>query len=195
MIKVLGTSVFGTSGVGTFLTKLLLLMVLSSAAASTQTTILPTARTTLVDGHVQGDPVAFGRMHKRFLTPTVSTVVMGGVSIALYVAMNYLSNGSSVIGDSVSALGVMIAFYYGLTGFACVWYYRSTLTESTRSLWLRGILPLARRPDPVVRHVLVLWYNWTTPTTATPRGRSLAHTGSSVACSSSTSAPSCSASC
>jgi len=32
---------------GSFLTHLLLLMVLSSAAASTQTTILPTARTTL----------------------------------------------------------------------------------------------------------------------------------------------------
>ena len=41
---------------------------------------------------------------------------MGGVSIALYVTMNYLSNGNSVIADSVSALGVMIAFYYGLTG-------------------------------------------------------------------------------
>ena len=43
----LGSSIFGTSGFGSFLTHLLLLMVLSSAAASTQTTILPTARTTL----------------------------------------------------------------------------------------------------------------------------------------------------
>ena len=47
VLSVLGTSIFGTSGFGSFLTKLLLLMVLSSAAASTQTTILPTARTTL----------------------------------------------------------------------------------------------------------------------------------------------------
>ena len=42
----------------------------------------------------------------------------------------------------MSALGVYIAFYYGLTGFSCVWYYRSTLTESARNLWMRGILPL-----------------------------------------------------
>ena len=95
-------------------------------------------------------PGAFGRMHKRFLTPTFSTVAMGAVSIALYVAMNYMSSGSSVIGDSVSALGVMIAFYYGLTGFACVWYYRKTLTESARNLWLRGILPLLGG--------LILWF-------------------------------------
>ena len=36
--------------------------------------------------------------------------------------MNYISAGT-VIADSVSALGVMIAFYYGLTGFECVWFY------------------------------------------------------------------------
>ena len=58
------------------------------------------------------------------------TVAMGASPSRLYVAMNYLSNGSSVIGDSVSALGAMIAFYYGLTGFACVWYYRESLRES-----------------------------------------------------------------
>ncbi len=47
VLSALGGSIFGASGFGSFLTHLLLLMVLSSAAASTQTTILPTARTTL----------------------------------------------------------------------------------------------------------------------------------------------------
>jgi amino acid transporter len=102
-------------------------------------------------------------VHKRFLTPTFSTVVMGAVSIVLYVAMNYLSTGSSVIGDSVSALGTMIAFYYGLTGFACFWYYRKHLTESTRSLWLRGILPLLGGLILWFTMFWFLWYNWTTP--------------------------------
>ena len=163
VINVLGTSVFGTSGIGWFLTKLLLLMVLTSAAASTQTTILPTARTTLSMATYKAIPEAFGRVHKRFLTPTVSTVAMGAVSIALYVAMNYLSNGSSVIGDSVTALGLMIAFYYGLTGFACVWYYRKSLTESARNLWLRGIFPLLGGLILWFAMFWFLWYNWTTP--------------------------------
>jgi amino acid transporter len=138
-------------------------MVLSSAAASTQTTILPTARTTLSMATYEALPSAFGRVHKRFLTPTVSTVAMGAVSIGLYVAMNYLSNGSSVIGDSVTALGAMIAFYYGLTGFACVWYWRKTLTESSRNLWLRGILPLAGGVILWFAMFWFLWYNWVTP--------------------------------
>jgi amino acid transporter len=142
VFKGLGSSIFGTSGFGSFMTHLLLLMVLTSAAASTQTTILPTARTTLSMAVYKAIPSVFGKIHKRYLTPTVSTLAMGGVSIVLYAAMNYLTSGGAVIGDSVSALGTMIAFYYGLTGFACVWYYRATLTESARSLWLRGILPM-----------------------------------------------------
>ena len=163
VINVLGTSVFGTSGIGWFMTKLLLLMVLSSAAASTQTTILPTARTTLSMATYKALPSAFARVHKRFLTPTVATVAIGLVSIALYIPMNYLSNNSSVIGDSVAALGAMIAFYYGLTGFACVWYYRKTLTSSTRNLWVRGILPFA---GAVILWATMFWfiyYNWFTP--------------------------------
>jgi amino acid transporter len=163
VINVLGRSVFGTNGIGWWLTHLLLLMVLTSAAASTQTTILPTARTTLSMATYKAIPEAFGRVHKRFLTPTVSTVAMGVVSIALYVAMNYLSNGSSVIGDSVTALGAMIAFYYGLTGFACVWYWRKTLTSSTRNLWLRGILPLLGGLILWFAMFWFLWYNWVTP--------------------------------
>ena len=141
VLSILGNAVFGSSGFGSVLTHLLLLMVLSSAAASTQTTILPTARTTLSMAVYKAIPKSFGRIHGRHLTPTVSTVAMGGISIVLYVIMNFVSAGT-VISDSVSALGVMIAFYYGLTGFACVWYYRHTLTESTRALWMRGIFPV-----------------------------------------------------
>ena len=58
VLSVLGHSVFGTSGFGNVLFHLLLLMVLSSAAASTQTTILPTARTTLAMGVYKAIPSA-----------------------------------------------------------------------------------------------------------------------------------------
>src|SRR3984885_10097550 len=142
VISVLGTSVFGGGTLGSVLSHLLILMVLSSAAASTQTTILPTARTTLSMATYKALPPAFAKMHRRHLTPTVSTLVMGGISIVLYALMNYLSGGN-VIYDAVTACGVYIAFYYGLTAFACVWYYRRTLTSSARDLWMRGILPLA----------------------------------------------------
>ncbi|HEY7146133.1 MAG TPA: APC family permease [Streptosporangiaceae bacterium] len=141
VLSIQGGAVFGTSGFGSFLTHLLLLMVLSSAAASTQTTILPTARTTLSMAVYKAIPPSFAKIHRRHLTPTVSTIAMGVISIAVYVAFNYASNGIGVIGDAVIAIGLYIAFYYGLTGFACAWYYRKNLTSSMRNLWMQGILP------------------------------------------------------
>ncbi len=141
VLSVLGAAVFGTRWFGSLLTHLLILMVLSSAAASTQTTILPTARTTLSMAVYKALPSSFARMHPRFLVPTVSTVAMGGVSVALYVGMHYAANGL-VISDAVTACGIGIGFYYGLTGVACFWYYRKTLLTSLRHLFVRGVMPL-----------------------------------------------------
>ncbi|MFZ0186878.1 MAG: APC family permease [Streptosporangiaceae bacterium] len=140
VLSVAGTAIFGGGGFGTFLSRLLILMVLTSASASTQTTILPTARTTLSMAAYKAIPAAFAKIHPRYLTPTVSTIVMGLVSIALYIPFNYIAGGNP-IGDAVTAIGLYIAFYYGLTAFSCVWYYRKTLTSSTRNLFMQGILP------------------------------------------------------
>jgi amino acid transporter len=141
VLSIQGHAIFGSSGFGSFLTHLLLLMVLSSAAASTQTTILPTARTTLSMGAYRAIPKSFANINPRFLTPTVSTLVMGGISIVLYVIMNQIGVYNYVILDAVTGIGLYIAFYYGLTGFACAWYYRRNLTSSMRNLWMQGILP------------------------------------------------------
>jgi len=153
VLSVLGTAVFGSAAVGQVFSHLLLLMVLSSAAASAQTTILPTARTALSMGVYKALPEAFGRVHKKYLTPTVATLTMGGISIVMYAAMNYLSAGF-VIPDSVTAIGIWIAFYYGLTGFACTWYYRKVITRSTRNLWMKAILPTL---GGVILYLAMIW--------------------------------------
>jgi amino acid transporter len=157
VLSVLGSSIFGSTGFGNFMIHLLFLMVLSSAAASTQTTILPTARTTLSMSVYKAIPSAFARVHRRFLTPTVSTIGMGAVSVLLYVTMNELATGNGVIQDSVTALSLFIAFYYGLTGFTCAWYWRASLRESPRNLWMRGILPLA---GGVILWACIPWLLW-----------------------------------
>ena len=135
----LGPTVFGDSAVGKGLEILLILSVLSSAAASTQTTILPTARTSLAMGAFKALPSSFAKIHPRFLTPTVSTIWMGAVSIAFYVGMTLVSE--NVLGDTIAAVGLMIAFYYGLTGFAAVWFYRHSLFNSLRDFLMKGLWP------------------------------------------------------
>ena len=62
---------------GLFLARLLILMVLTSAAASTQTTILPTARTTLSMATYKALPTVVRQDAPALPHPTVSTIVMG----------------------------------------------------------------------------------------------------------------------
>ncbi len=183
VLSILGSAVFGTSGFGVFLSRLLILMVLSSAAASTQTTILPTARTTLSMAVYGALPKSFSKIHRRYLTPTVSTLIMGGISIALYLVMNFVSHGN-VITDAVTCCGIYIAFYYGLTAFACAWYYRKTLTSSARNLWMQGILPLLGGLILYFAGGWSLWEDYDVGTEpASPRTPCRGCTGMSAACS------------
>ena len=62
------------------------------------------------------------------MTPTWSTVGMGFASIAFYVALTALSG--NVLADTIASIGLLIAFYYGMTGFAAPVFYRHTLTSS-----------------------------------------------------------------
>lgn len=81
----------------------------------------------------------FARVHSRFLTPTWSTVGMGVASIAFYVGLTAVSG--NVLADSIASIGLLIAFYYGMTGFAAPVFYRHVLTESWGTFVRRGVLP------------------------------------------------------
>ncbi|MEO6858370.1 MAG: APC family permease [Solirubrobacteraceae bacterium] len=137
VLNALGGQVFGSP-----LDKLMIIAVLTSASASTQTTILPTARTTLSMAKWQAIPSAFGRIHPRFLTPSFSTILMGGLSIIWTVALLAFNPNQNVLGDTISALGFAVCFYYGFTGLACAVYFRRDLFKSARNFLLAGLIPV-----------------------------------------------------
>ncbi|KJL47538.1 Putrescine importer PuuP [Microbacterium hydrocarbonoxydans] len=118
----------------------LVVAVIISAVSSTQTTILPTARGTLAMGVYRALPARFKDVHPVYKTPSFSTIVMGVVAIAYYVGMTLISD--NILQDSILSLGLAIAFYYSITGFACVWYFRADLRKSPRDLFFKGIFPL-----------------------------------------------------
>ncbi len=137
VLNALGKGVFGSG-----LDKLLVICVLTSASASTQTTILPTARTTLSMAKWEAIPSAFGRVHPKFLTPSFSTLLMGALSIAWTVALLAFNPNQDVLGDTITALGFAVCFYYGFTGLACAWYFRRELFKSWRNFVFAGLVPL-----------------------------------------------------
>jgi amino acid transporter len=120
--------------------KIVVLAILTSAVASTQTTIIPASRTSFSMARQSALPRLFAAVHPRFRTPWFSTVVIAGLAILWYVPINALSE--NFLFDTLSALSLMIAFYYALTGLACVIFYRRELTKSVKNFLFIGVGPL-----------------------------------------------------
>jgi amino acid transporter len=125
---------------GSPLDKLLIIAVLTSASASTQTTILPATRTSLSMARKGALAKRFGDVHPRYLTPSVSTIWMGAVSALVFVLLSALSQ--NLIADAFTSLSLTIAFYYGITGVACTWFYRRHLFATAKNFVYLGVLPL-----------------------------------------------------
>ncbi|MEU2118585.1 APC family permease [Streptomyces sp. NPDC016459] len=118
----------------------LLLAVATSAVASTQTTIIPASRTALSMARRRALPAHYAHVSPRFRTPDVSTWWVAGIAIAWYLVVNQIS--ANALLDSLTALSLLIAFYYALTGVACAVYHRRHLTESVHNFLLIGLGPL-----------------------------------------------------
>jgi amino acid transporter len=143
VFKALGSAVLGSPW-----DKLLIIAVLTSASASTQTTILPTARTSLSMAAHGAIPRRFANIHPRYLTPSTSTIYMGVLSTIWYVGLTIISE--SILFASIAGLGLMIAFYYALTGYACPIYYRHHLTTSFKNFMFIGV-------SPIIGAVILTW--------------------------------------
>ena len=103
----------------------LFLAVLASSASSLQTTFLPPTRTLLAMATYGALPKGLAEVHPRYRGPSTATLVAGVATALFYVGMTLISE--NVLIDTIYALGLMICFYYALTAYACVWYFRCEL--------------------------------------------------------------------
>lgn len=131
---------YADAALGDPLGGLVLLAIVVSALASTQTTILPAARTSLSMARAEAMPSALGEVSERFFTPVFSTVTIGALAVVWYLPSKLISE--NFLFDSLSALALMIAFYYAFTGVACAVYYRRELTRSVKDFFFVGVAPL-----------------------------------------------------
>lgn len=119
---------------------LLSLAVLSSSAASLQSTFVGPARTMLAMGHYGAFPRRFAVISPTFKSPGFATIIAAVVAWGFYAVMRILS--TDVLTDTILTLGMMICFYYGVTALACVWYFRREVLSSPRSFFLKFLAPL-----------------------------------------------------
>ncbi|MER7107068.1 APC family permease [Streptomyces sp. NPDC000229] len=123
--------------------KLLIVAVMLSSIATLETTLIQVTRSLFAMGRDRTMPAALGAVHRRWNTPWVAIAVVGAVALVMFVAATALGSVGDILDSAVNAMGLQIAFYYGLAGIAAVVAYRGTLLRSVRDFVLGGAWPLA----------------------------------------------------
>lgn len=119
---------------------LLSLAILVSAMASINSTAISPARTLLAMSHYRALPQSIKKVHPKYKSPYVALMWSSIVASAFYAVMRFLSE--DVLWDTITALGMMVCFYYGITALASTWYFRKAAPkEGFGSLFSKVILP------------------------------------------------------
>lgn len=74
------------------------------------------------------------------MTPGFATIVTSTISIAFYAGLTAVSE--NVLGDALEVVSLLVAFYYGLTGFSAAWHFRKNLGSNLKEFSTRFLMPL-----------------------------------------------------
>lgn len=140
-----GTTVlfyFGQQFAGSWASYIMIFAVLSSTVATTQTTLLPAARITLAMARDGVFPKVFSSVHDKFKTPALGTLILAFISLFGIMLTTFSASSNNVFQHLITNIGVLVAFYYGITGVACAWAFRKTLGQGFRPNLTMIFLPL-----------------------------------------------------
>lgn len=126
------------SGVGG---KILIIAVMLSTIATLETTLIQVTRSLFAMGRDHTLPAFFGRVHPTWRTPAIATAVVAVVSLLLFIGSNFLGSVGTILSDAISSIGLQIAFYYALAGFAVVVAYRRIIFKSVKNFLFIGLWP------------------------------------------------------
>ncbi|MCL6575454.1 APC family permease [Kyrpidia sp.] len=120
---------------------LMILSVLSSTVATLETTLLPSARVSYEMAVDRVLPEVFGKVHPSWKTPHIGTLIIAAISFIGIFSINLSSSVGSFLENAASNVGIMVAYYYGISGVTSAWFLRKRLTD-WRILVFGFVLPL-----------------------------------------------------
>ena len=121
---------------------IMIFAVLSSTVATTQTTLLPSARIAYSMARDKVFPRVFGQIHPKFQTPALGTVVLAFFSLFGILLSTGVHSVNELLTKLVGDIGILVAFYYGITGIACAWGYRKVAFEKLGFFFMGVLMPL-----------------------------------------------------
>ncbi len=90
--------------------------------------------------HYGALPASLKKVHPTYKSPHVALLLSSIVASAFYAVMRFISE--DVLWDTITALGMMVCFYYGVTALASPWYFRkAALREGLGSILMKIVLP------------------------------------------------------
>ncbi|MGW6917258.1 APC family permease [Kitasatospora sp. NPDC054939] len=122
-----GLTYFGAQLAQQPLAALPLIALMFSAAASLQSSVIPTARGMYAMGRDGVLGPVWTRLHPRHLTPAAGTVLITGIAVALALASMVIPTVNDLISAAVNAIGIVVALYYALTAVAAAVRFRHLL--------------------------------------------------------------------
>jgi amino acid transporter len=118
------------------------LAVLLSTVGTIGTQMTQCARTLFSMGRDRVIHEKFSEIHPRFQTPWLAGLVITVLALFLMILSSSSESIGSVMQSLISSIGVMVSFYYGMTGLACAYYYRKVLHLNGKTLFMKGIWPV-----------------------------------------------------
>lgn len=115
--------------------------VMISTVGTLETTLLQFTRTMFAKGRSGILHPRYGRLHKEWKTPWVATLLIVVIGLILLFFSSFFPTVNKIIDISVKAIGFQVAFYYGLSCFACAWGFRRLAFKNVADCILLLIWP------------------------------------------------------
>ncbi len=151
----------GTSLARQPLAALPLLALLFSSIASLQAGVLPTARQTLAMGRSGTLSRMWTRLHPRFGTPALGTVILTSIAALLAVLGIGIGTLNQFISAAATSVGMLVSLYYGLAGLACAVRFRTQLRAGSAAALRAVVLPAISALMLLVLGGYLAYSDWT----------------------------------
>ncbi len=121
--------------------QLAVLAVMLSTIGTLETTILQFTRTMFAKGRDGTFHMRYAQLHAQWQTPWLATLLITVLGLVLLLLSSFSSSIGTILKDSINAIGFQVAYYYGMAGFACAWYYRKNALRSASHLLFQVLWP------------------------------------------------------
>lgn len=137
--------------------------VMLSTVGTLETTILQFTRTMFAKGRDGILNPRYARLHKEWKTPWRATAVIVIIGLVLLLFSAFFPTVNQMILVSVNAIGFQVAFYYGLSSFACAWRFRRIACNNLKDFILLLCWPILSGIFLIFIFICsALTFDWTT---------------------------------